>query len=62
MPDDDDQTEANSDDDERVVVGARVSKEKKQQIENQLSYGDHIQDWLEDAIDRKLEAEIQDDG
>lgn len=62
MPDDDDQTEANSDDDERVVVGARVSKEKKQQIENQLSYGDHIQDWLEDAIDRKLEAELQDDG
>ena len=41
---------------ERVVVAARVSKEKKQRIEEQLSYGDHIQDWLEDAIDQKLAA------
>lgn len=55
MPDNDTQTESRHDDaDERVVVAARVSKEKKQQIENQLSYGDHLQDWLEDAIDRKL--------
>lgn len=63
MPDDDGQTEAHSDDDdERVVVAARVSEKKKQRIEDQLSYGDHIQDWLEDAIDRKLETELQHDG
>lgn len=42
--------------DERVVVAARVPKEKKERIESQLSYGDHIQDWLEDAIDQKLAA------
>jgi hypothetical protein len=41
---------------ERVVVAARVPKEKKKRIESQLSYGDHIQDWLEDAIDQKLAA------
>ena len=57
MADNDGQAEASSaDDDDRVVVAARVPKEKKEQIENELSYGDHLQDWLEDAIDRKLAA------
>lgn len=57
MPDNDGQAEASSDgDDDRVVVAARVPREKKEQIENELSYGDHLQDWLEDAIDRKLAA------
>jgi len=58
MAGNDSQTESGRDDaDERVVVAARVSKDKKQQIENELSYGDHLQDWLEDAIDRKLAAD-----
>lgn len=48
--------------DERVVVAARVPKEKKKQIEEQLSYGDHLQDWVEDAIDRKLAEEAEDEG
>lgn len=54
----DSQPDENSEDskDERVVVAARVPKEKKERIESQLSYGDHIQDWLEDAIDQKLAA------
>jgi len=55
MPDSDSQTQSRRDDaDKRKVVAAGVSKDKKQQIENQLSYGDHLQDWLEDAINRKL--------
>jgi hypothetical protein len=45
-------------DSERVMVGARVPKEKKKRIQEQLDYGDTLQDWVEDAIDRKLtEAE-----
>jgi len=54
----DSQPDENSEDskDECVVVAARVPKEKKERIESQLSYGDHIQDWLEDAIDQKLAA------
>ncbi|QBI90075.1 uncharacterized protein ChaoS9_350 [Halobacterium phage ChaoS9] len=49
---------------ERVLVAARVPKEKKERIEAQLSYGDHIQDWVEDAIDRKLAAveEAEEEG
>lgn len=40
------------------MVGARVPPKKKKQIQEQLDYGDTIQDWIEDAIDRKLtEAE-----
>jgi len=49
-------------DEERVLVGARISKKKKKQIEDQLSYGDHIQNWVEDAIDRKLAATTGDGG
>ena len=47
---------------ERVLVAARVPEEKKERIEAQLNYGDHIQDWLEDAIDRKLAEEAEDEG
>ena len=61
MPDNDSQIEFRRDDaDERVVVVARVSKDEKQRIENQLSYDDHLQDWLEDTIDRKLTADDRD--
>lgn len=58
MADDESHSEEDNaeNEDERVVVAARVSKQKKQRIESQLSYGDHIQDWLEDAIDQKLAA------
>jgi predicted site-specific integrase-resolvase len=64
MADEDSQAEdeSNESEDERVVVAARVSKEKKQRIESQLSYGDHIQDWLEDAIDQKLAAAEEGEG
>lgn len=52
-----------SPDNEREFVGARISKEKKERIKEQLSYGEYIQDWLEDAIDRKLaEVEEEDDS
>lgn len=62
MADDESHSEEDNaeNEDERVVVAARVSKEKKQRIESQLSYGDHIQDWLEDAIDQKLAAAEED--
>lgn len=57
MPDGKGKPESSGDgDDDRVVVAARVPREKKEQIENELSYGDYLQDWLEDAIDRKLAA------
>lgn len=47
---------------EREFVGARIPAEKKRRIEEQLSYGESIQGWLEDAIDRKLAAEEKDEG
>lgn len=42
------------DSEEREFVGARISAEKKSRITDQLMWGETIQDWLEDAIDRKL--------
>lgn len=38
-------------------VAANVTPEVKQQIEGQLEYGDHISDWLREAIEEKLERD-----
>lgn len=48
--------------DERVQVACRVHPGKKRAITDQLDYGEHIQDWLEAAIDEKLEREGIDVG
>jgi len=47
----------NDEEDDRELVGARVSPEKKKRIHEQLDYSDTLQDWVEDAIDSKLAEE-----
>ena len=47
---------------ERVQLPARVDKDTKSRIEQQLSYGDTLQDWVEDAILSKLEEQEADEG
>lgn len=48
MPDD------GSNSDDRVQVACRISIEKREWLESEMTYGDTLQDWLEDAIDRKM--------
>lgn len=43
-------------------VATNVTPEKKEQIENELDYGDHISDWLREAIDEKLARDDGDQG
>lgn len=38
-------------------VAANVTPETKKRIEEELDYGDHISDWLREAIDEKLERD-----
>lgn len=50
-------------DDEKVFVGGRIPRDKRERIEDTMAYGDTLQEWLEDAIDRKLEdLETEDSG
>lgn len=43
-------------DEETQMVGARIPISKKKRIEETMAYRDTMQEWLEDAIDRKLQA------
>jgi hypothetical protein len=43
-------------------VAANVTPETKERIESQLDYGDHISDWLREAIHEKLERQEADEG
>lgn len=43
-------------------VAANVTPQKKERIESQLDYGDHISDWLREAIDEKLARQEDAEG
>lgn len=43
-------------------VAANVTPETKDRIEEQLDYGDHISDWVREAIFEKLEREEASEG
>jgi len=38
-------------------VATNVTPETKERIEGQLDYGDHISEWLREAIEEKLERD-----